>query len=307
MKSVFILGFISFSIIVSSQQVSPEKVKTILSHLASDSMKGREIGTAENDSAATYIAKFFEENKLEYCAGNSFLIPFEYKGKTAYNVCGIKKGKSEKFIGFSAHFDHIGTTTKEGDHIYNGADDNASGTTAVIELSEYFKNSNPEFSLVFIGFNGEEKGMKGSKALAENTNLNYIYDKMTALFNLEMIATQSAFGANALFMTGDHLSNLDELINEKASSGFKIFPDPYKEQQLFYRSDNVSFVEKKIIAHSFSTVDMSKAHHYHQLNDDINIVDFENLTHIINNLGKTVEKFTPSDFRPEYNDQIKFN
>jgi hypothetical protein len=69
------------------------KNKNCFSTLASDEMKGREIGTQENENAANYIATLFKENNLEYCTGNSYLIPFEYKGKTAYNVCGVKKGK----------------------------------------------------------------------------------------------------------------------------------------------------------------------------------------------------------------------
>ncbi len=108
-------------------------------------------------------------------------------------------------------------------------------------------------------------------------------------------------------MTGDSFSDLDELFNKSAANGLKINADPYAREQLFYRSDNVSFVKKKIIAHSFSTVDMSKATHYHHENDDINIVDFDNMTQIINNFGKTLEKLNPHNFSPKYNDQVNFN
>lgn len=110
MKKLTYLAFSLFSVFTLAQQVSKEKIQTVLSTLASDEMKGREIGTAENDNAAHYIATLFKENKLEYCTGNSYLVPFEYDGKTVYNVCGIKKGKTGKFLGFSGHFDHIGTS-----------------------------------------------------------------------------------------------------------------------------------------------------------------------------------------------------
>jgi hypothetical protein len=108
-------------------------------------------------------------------------------------------------------------------------------------------------------------------------------------------------------MTGDEFSDLDELFNQQAVNNLKIQPDPYQGQNLFYRSDNVSFVKQKIIAHSFSTVDMTTAKHYHQLNDDLEIVDFDNLTQIINNVGKTIEKLTPKNFAPKYTDQVNFN
>ncbi|MDR2234532.1 MAG: M28 family peptidase [Chryseobacterium sp.] len=306
MKKLTFLALSLFSIDTFAQEVSKERVQTILSTLASDEMKGREIWTPENDKAAEYIATLFKENNLEYCTGNSYLIPFEYKGKRAYNVCGIKKGKTDKYLGFSGHFDHIGTSDKAGDNIYNGADDDASGITTLVGIADYFKNKKPDFSMVFIAFNGEEKGMLGSKAISTDVNLDKIYNNMTALFNFEMVATESQWGKNALFMTGDEFSDLDELINKNAAKGMKINPDPYASQQLFYRSDNVSFVKKKIIAHSFSTVDMTKAHHYHNESDDVNVVDFDNLTHIINNFSKTLEKLKPSNFAPKYNDKVKF-
>lgn len=308
MKKLTYLVLSLFSATVFAQEVSTERIKTVISTLASDEMKGREIGTPENDNAANYIATLFKENNLEYCTGNSYLVPFDYKGKTAYNVCGIKKGKSEKTLGFSGHFDHIGVSKKGGeDIIYNGADDDASGITTLVGIADYFKNKKPEFSMVFMAFNGEEKGMLGSTAIAEDKGLDKIYKNLAALFNFEMVATESEFGKNAVFITGDEFSDLDELFNQNAVNGLKIHPDPYASEQLFYRSDNVSFVKKKIIAHSISTADMSKIKHYHQLNDDINVVDFDNLTQLINNFGKTLEKLNTKNFNPKYNDKVKFN
>ncbi|WP_426275446.1 M28 family peptidase [Chryseobacterium sp. S-02] len=307
MKKLTYLTFSLFSIFSFAQEASKERINTVLATLASDEMKGREIGTQENENAANYIAKLFKENNLEYCTGNSYLVPFDYKGKTVYNVCGIKKGKTDKYLGFSGHFDHIGTSNNPKDNIYNGADDDASGITTLVGISDYFKNEKPEFSMVFMAFNGEEKGMLGSRAISEDKALDKIYNNMTALFNFEMVATESAFGKNALFMTGDEFSDLDELFNQNAANGLKVNPDPYAAQQLFYRSDNVSFVKKKIIAHSFSTVDMTKASHYHNESDDVNVVDFDNMTQIINNFGKTLKKLSPKNFNPKYNDKVKFN
>jgi len=308
MKKLTYLVLSLFSATAFAQEVSTERIKTVISTLASDEMKGREIGTPENDNAANYIATLFKENNLEYCTGNSYLVPFDYKGKTAYNVCGIKKGKSEKTLGFSGHFDHIGVSKKGGeDIIYNGADDDASGITTLVGIADYFKDKKPEFSMVFMAFNGEEKGMLGSTAIAEDKGLDKIYKNLAAFFNFEMVATESEFGKNAVFITGDEFSDLDELFNQNAVNGLKIFPDPYASEQLFYRSDNVSFVKKKIIAHSISTADMSKIKHYHQLNDDINVVDFDNLTQLINNFGKTLEKLNTKNFNPKYNDKVKFN
>ncbi len=304
MKKISMLLAIFGSLSIFSQEVSLSKVTQVLSTLASDEMNGREIGTPENDSAAVYIGRQFKENNLDFCVGDSYLVPFQYKGKVAYNVCGIQKGKSEKTLAFTAHFDHITSAKSTGDQIFNGADDNASGVTTVVGLGDYFKTKNPEFSLMYIAFNGEEQGMKGSKAIADLQNLQSKFQKITALFNFEMMATVSQFGPNAVYMTGDEFSDLDELFNAKTVNNLKINADPYLGQGLFYRSDNVSFVKKNIIAHSISTVDMTTAKHYHQPNDDITVVNFNNLTQIINNFGKTIEKLTPENFSPKYTDQV---
>lgn len=307
MKKIISVVLIAQSFLSFAQDISKERVVGIVSTLASDEMKGRKFGTPENDKSAEYIAQEFKKNNLDYCFGDSYLIPFEYKGQKGYNVCGIKKGKSEQSLAFSAHFDHIGTNNKEGDNIYNGADDDASGVSTVIGLADYFKDKKTDFSMVFMAFNAEEIGLIGSKALSENQNLTPVFNNIKALFNFEMLATESQFGKNAVFMTGDEFSDFDELINANAVNGLKIYPDPYQGQQLFYRSDNVNFVKRKIIAHSISTVDMNKAFHYHAVNDDINIVDADNLTNIINNFAKTIEKLNTKNFQPKYNDKVKYD
>lgn len=307
MKKLSIVLFAVHSLFSFAQDISKDRVVDVISTLASDEMKGRKFGTVDNDKAAEYIANEFKKNNLDYCFGDSYLIPFEYKGKKGYNVCGIKKGKSEKSLAFSGHFDHIGTNNKEGDNIYNGADDDASGISTVIGLSDYFKNKETDFSMVFMAFNAEEIGLIGSKALSENQNLDPVLDHISALFNFEMLATDSQFGKNAVYMTGDEFSDFDELINKNAVNGLKVYPDPYQKEHLFYRSDNVNFVKRKIIAHSISTVDMSTAKHYHAVNDDINIVDADNLTNIINNFAKTIEKLNPQNFQPHYNDKVKYD
>lgn len=307
MKKIITALLFAQTFSLSAQDIPKDRIVNIISTLASDEMKGRKFGTPENEKAAEYIASEFKKDNLAYCVGDSYLIPFEYKGKKGFNVCGIKKGTSAKSLAFSGHFDHIGTNNKEGDNIYNGADDDASGISTVIGLADYFKDKKTDYSLVFMTFNAEEIGLIGSKALADNEKLNPVLNNITALFNFEMLATESQFGKNAVFMTGDEFSDFDELINQNAVNGLKVYPDPYTNEQLFYRSDNVNFVKKKIIAHSISTVDMTKATHYHAVNDDLKIVDAENLTAIINNFAKTIEKLNTKNFAPKYNDKVNFD
>ena len=307
MKKLLSIVLIAQSLNLFSQNITQERITEIVSTLADDKMKGRKFGTPENDSAAVYIAKQFAANKLDFCVGDSYLISFEHKGIKGYNVCGIKKGKSEKILGFSGHFDHIGTNNKEGDNINNGADDNASGVSMVIGISDYFKKKKTDFTLMFLGLNAEEGGLIGSRYLADDPRMEKIVNNMTALFNFEMLGTESQWGKNAVYMTGDDFSDFDELINKHAVNGLKVHPDPYVGQKLFYRSDNVNFVKKKVIAHAISTVDMRKAKHYHQVSDDISVIDFENLTNLVNNFIKTIEKLNTKNFAPKYNETVDFN
>lgn len=308
MKKILFSVLVFCSLSAHSQRIKKERVVEFVSTLADDKMKGRNIGTPENDMAANYIAEQFRKANLEYCVGDSYLVPFDYQGKTAYNVCGIKKGKSEKSLAFTAHFDHIGYDGKlHGDQIFNGADDNASGTTAVIALADFFKKRRPEFTHIYMAFNGEEHGMLGSSALANDPKMDYLNKNIQAVLNFEMIAMLSAYGENAVYMTGNQYSNLFDLMNKYAKNRLKFVEDPYKQYNLFYRSDNVSYFKKDIVAHSFSTVDMSKATHYHKVNDDVKVVDFDNLTKLINSFGKTIKKLRVNDFQPKYNDNFKSN
>lgn len=281
-------------------QYSKKKQQEYLTELASDAMKGRKFGSAESKIAAEYIASKFKENKLKPCVGDSFLIEFESKGKKGQNVCGIKPGKSNDIFAFGAHYDHIGTDKIGEDKIFNGADDDASGTSAVMALSDYYKNKKTEQTLIFMAFDAEEVGLIGSKALVENPNFSNYLLKMKLMLNLEMIGTPSAFGKGKVYMTGSDRSDLMGLMNKYSCKKFGVENDPYLSQQLFFRSDNVNFVNHKVVSHSLSSVDMENQKHYHQKNDDISIIDFDNLSIITKGIGRSVYKIMKNKENPRY-------
>lgn len=306
MKNLLIFcSFFTF-LFSSGQEISVNRVKDIVATLAADSMQGRKFRTPQNLEAAQYIAKQFEKNKLDYCIGDSYLVPFKYKdGHTYYNVCGLKKGVSPRLIALGAHFDHIGLASQGEDKIYNGADDNASGVAAVIALSDYYKDKKPREGILFMAFNAEEIGLVGSRYLSEDSGFQQYRPQITLLLNFEMLGTISEFGKNKVFITGSELSNLQHILNTNAPKGFEIVDDPYTKQHLFFRSDNVNFFKKGIVAHSLSTVDMKHQNHYHRVNDDINLIAFDNLTQIINSFAKTLDHMMEQDFAPQYIDKLK--
>jgi len=204
------------------------------------------------------------------------------------NVVGVLKGKSKpnEYVVFSGHYDHLGVgSPAEGeqhdatDSIYNGANDDAAGTTAVIMLAEYFKKmNNNERSIIFTAFVAEELGGYGSKYFSKQLDPELV----VAMFNLEMIGTESKWGKNSAYITGYEKSDMGEILQKNLEgSVFKFHPDPYPEQQLFYRSDNATLARLGVPAHTISTSKMDNEPNYHKASDEIGTLDMDNMTEII--------------------------
>jgi hypothetical protein len=216
--------------------------------------------------------------------------PKEYKIKAEQtieeskfaNVVGVLPGKSRKneYVIFSGHYDHLGIgKAQAGDSIYNGANDDAAGTTAVILLAEHFKklNSN-ERTLVFVAFTAEEIGGFGSQYFSKQ----YDPAQVMAMFNIEMIGTDSKWGKNSAYITGYEKTNMGEILQKNLKgTSFSFYPDPYTDQNLFYRSDNATLARLGVPAHTISTSKMDNEPNYHQLSDEVKTLDMENMAAII--------------------------
>jgi Peptidase family M28 len=204
------------------------------------------------------------------------------------NVVGVLPGKSKKdeYVVFSGHYDHlgIGKPDKNMDSIYNGANDDAAGTTAVMMLAKYFsavKEKN-ERTLIFVAFTAEEIGGFGSQYFSKQLNA----DKVMAMFNIEMIGTESKWGTNSAYITGYEKSDMGKILQANLTgSKFKFEPDPYPKQNLFYRSDNATLAELGVPAHTISTSKMEEAPNdepnYHKQSDEIGTLDMNNMAEII--------------------------
>jgi Zn-dependent M28 family amino/carboxypeptidase len=207
--------------------------------------------------------------------------------------------KADELVIFSAHYDHIGTTTKTlphshstpeengnpepGDVIYNGANDNASGTTTLIHLARYFaKQQNNERTLVFIAFSGEEEGLLGSFALSPF----FISKKVITDINMDMVGRPISARNQNPYMTGTEYSDLKKILNKKlfsiapqyGSSYFK--KDKFLFQMLFYRSDNYPFALKHFIAHTIMCTSPRDIY-YHSLNDEWETLDYNFMAKVV--------------------------
>jgi len=163
------------------------------------------------------------------------------------NIVGVIPGRrSEELVMFSAHYDHIGIVRPvDGDSIANGANDDASGVAAVIELARYFKAMRrPERTLVLAAFIAEEMGGYGSRYLS--TQLDP--DRIIAMFNVEMIGKVSAEGPARAWITGWDESDFGSIL-EQADTSFTFYGDPHPERGLFNASDNATFARLGVPAH----------------------------------------------------------
>lgn len=214
----------------------------------------------------------------------SFAVNYEVASKELplFNIAGIIPGKTKpnEYVIFSGHYDHLGIVSPvKGDSIANGADDDASGTTAVISLAKYYKKlNNNSRTLIFVAFTAEEIGEFGSQYFAKTVDP----DKVIAMFNIEMIGKASKFGQNSAFITGFERSDFGKILQKNLEgTAFKFYPDPYPDQDLFYRSDNASLARVGVPAHTISTdqIDIDKL--YHTVGDEFSTLDVNNITSTI--------------------------
>jgi Zn-dependent M28 family amino/carboxypeptidase len=202
------------------------------------------------------------------------------------NVVGMIPGKSKKdeYVIFSGHYDHLGIGKPvDGDSIYNGANDDAAGTTAVIMLAKYFKAlGNNERTIVFAAFTAEESGGFGSQYFSQQ----FDPQKVVAMFNIEMIGTESKWGKNSAYITGYEKTDMGAILQKNLEgTDFTFYPDPYTNQQLFYRSDNATLARLGVPAHTISTSKMDSEPNYHKVSDHIETLDMVNMAMIIKSIA----------------------
>ncbi|TYB74396.1 M20/M25/M40 family metallo-hydrolase [Bizionia saleffrena] len=273
--------------------VTADEVKAMVSFLASDELKGRDTGSEGINTAATYIANEFKALGIKPYF-EEYRDTFKMEGVDAFNVVGYIEGNDatlkDEFIIIGAHYDHIGEIAAvEGDVIANGANDNAAGTSAVMTLAKYFSTKKTKRSLLFVAFTAEEKGLLGSKHLANTLKENNF--NLYAMFNLEMIGVPLINTEHQAFLTGYDRSNLAEVMNTYAGQELIGSSEVAKKYGLFKRSDNYPFFKVfNVPAHTVSSCDLTNFDFYHHVHDEIDKLDYTFMANLINALGPVIEK-----------------
>jgi Zn-dependent M28 family amino/carboxypeptidase len=208
---------------------------------------------------------------------------------TSVNVVGVLRGTdpalASEVVVVGAHFDHIGVgRAVDGDSIANGADDDASGTVAVMEAARIVAaGPRTKRTIVFAAFTGEESGTLGVRWYAQHPVLPL--DKHVADIQVEMIGRPdtAAGGPGKAWLTGFERSTMGPTL---AAAGLPVIADPRPSQRFFTRSDNIVFARLGIVAHTLSSFGLHKE--YHTVNDEVELVDFAHMTGMINLVAKAV-------------------
>ncbi|MDB4877129.1 MAG: peptidase [Gemmatimonadetes bacterium] len=290
------------------QRVTEANVRAELFALAADSMEGRMTASPGGARAARYIAAQMKAAGLRPAGDSggylqrvpvltgegstprsleSFavwnLLP-ENKRGIAYNVIGILDGeRSDSAVVVDAHYDHLGTVghgpcrALGADSICNGADDDASGTVAVIEIAKALASGQkPHRTIVFVATTGEEVGLIGTRWYIAHPAIPL--DKMTANLEIEMIDRPDSLagGPGRAWLTGYDRSSMGDML---AVAGLPVVPDKRLCQGFFERSDNIAFARAGIPAHTLSTFDLHAD--YHRADDDARLADIPHMTGVI--------------------------
>lgn len=225
----------------------------------------------------------------------------------AWNLVAVLPGRSRanEWVLFTAHYDHIGILSPaNGDSIANGANDDGSGTTAVLALAHHFAREAadgrpPERTLVFACFSGEEMGLWGSQHFARRLAEP---EHTVVGFNLEMLGRPSSRGPGTAWLAGWDKSDFGPLLNsalstsEHADSSF--FADPYPRQQFWRRSDHFSLAQLGIPAHMIMADDFDHDPYYHTVDDEVSTLHFEHYATLVQKIARAAVPFVQGRFTP---------
>lgn len=293
-------------------------LRSVRSHvevLASDQYRGRGSATEDEFTAARYIAAELKRYSIQPAGENhtyfqrvsldSPIVPEElrasYVGRTTTNVVAVLRGSdakaSQQTVLLTAHLDHLGVgPAVNGDTIYNGADDDASGVAAVLEFARVLSlGPRPRRTVVFALFGSEEIGGYGATYFQEHPPVPL--KSIIANLEFEMIGRPDpAVTPHTLWLTGYERSNLGA---ELATHGASLVNDPHPEQYFFRRSDNYILAKRGIIAHTVSSFNLHDD--YHRPSDDVSHIDFDHLADSIQSFISPVRWLCNSDFVPRWN------
>lgn len=242
------------------------------------------------------ISKLADGTPIEF-GGTPAAIQTTRTWNAAGKITGSDPAIGSEVILLSSHLDHLGVreNTPGDDKIFNGADDDASGTVAVMELARILASGKrPKRTVYFVSFGSEEAGGGGSGYFVNN--LPFPKEKLIANLQWEMIGRPDAkVKPEELWLTGYERSNLGP---ELARRGAKLVQDPHPSENFFQRSDNFTLARQGVIAHTVSSFGLHTD--YHRASDELDTIDFVHMSRSINSMVLPIEWLINNDFRPTW-------
>jgi hypothetical protein len=292
--------------------VTPQRLRAHVELLAHDRLRGRPTPSPELDEAAKYL----REQLRGYGLVAPELAPehqqrFECGGERrpglASNVIGLLPGRdaelAKQTVMVSAHYDHIGERGTEGDIIYNGANDDASGTAAVLAIAEALAAAPPRRSVLFVAFCGEERGLLGSRYYVEHP-VRPLADVVAGV-NLEMLGRPGPADPPVAWLPGSTRSDLAAWL-AAANQGTAAVPfiDAFaigpEEGEAFDRADNYPLALAGVVAHTVSAGSIDELYHSHD--DEADTIDYERMTLLVRAVARGVYRLAELDGRPVWSD-----
>jgi leucyl aminopeptidase len=275
-----------------------ESTNEIISKLASDDFMGRAPGTKGFNEAAAYVENYLKNAGVKPFFGNSFRDSVNVRGKESFNIVGLvgEKNNGKEFIIIGAHLDHLGVLKIDIDSVYNGANDDASGVTAVMQIASAISKINLKKNVIVALFTGEESGLIGSKHLAkkfkdEKIDLKY-------MVNFEMIGKTLSTGKGQVYLTGYEKSNMAEEMNKVIYGQFVTYLPEEIIYNLFKRSDNYAFFkEMNIPSQTVSSFDFKNYAYYHKAKDEVDELDIDNMNLIIKKSIDVIVELIENDIK----------
>lgn len=255
-----------------------------LAFLTSDDLAGRDTGSEGINKAAEYLEKTFKEFDIPPYF-ETYRDSFQFENADGYNIVARLKSDSKKYqkpLIIGAHYDHIGIIKAiDNDSIANGANDNASGTVAVLELAQFLSDKLLDRDIIFALFSGEEHGLLGSKHLAKTMKSMEV--KPYLVFNFEMLGVPLKDKNYEAYITGYDKSNFAKVFNDYYDEEFLGYLPEASKYGLFKRSDNYPFYEVfSVPSHTVCTFDFTNYEYYHHVNDELAELDIEAYLKLVN-------------------------
>lgn len=282
-----------------SYRVEEQSVIETLKTLTSDAFEGREAGTDGINKAGAYLEQLLVQYKVKPYFQSYRDTLSNFKG-TTFNIVGVIEGNDpvlkNEYVILGAHYDHIGISKDggiNGDNINNGANDDASGVTAVAEIAKYFgEHRTNKRSIIIAFFSAEELGLLGSEHLSEKLkkrNLN-----LYSMLNFEMIGVPMRADYTA-YITGFSRSNMAAKLNDYAGKKLVGYLPMEFQYQLFMRSDNYPFFQKfNVPCQTVCTFDFENFPYYHHVDDEFEMMDTKHMTSFIQDILPVVQQMANS-------------